>query len=74
MITLHRLASCAQGKTGSTLTFADDVARCVKHKTGTEVQVAVPIGGNPNHIGWSARYDNLGALEIMQVKLMTDPK
>jgi hypothetical protein len=74
MITLYRSASIAQGKTGSTLVFAKEIAAYIKDKTGTDVQVAIPIGGNPNRIGWSGRYENLGALETMQMKLMADPK
>jgi hypothetical protein len=74
MIAFYRSASIAQGKVGSALAFSREIAAYIKDKTGVEVHVAVPIGGNPNRVGWSARYENLGALETQQVKLMSDPK
>jgi len=74
MITLYRSASIAPGKTASTFAFAKEIATYIKDKTGVEVSTAIPVGGNPNRIGWAARYDNLGALEAMQMKLMADPK
>jgi len=73
MVTLHRIASIAPGKTISALAFARDIAAYVSQKTGVTVHVGVPIGGNPNRIGFYARYENLGALEAAQLKLAADP-
>ena len=74
MITLYRSASIAPGKNASTYAFAHEMAAYVKDKTGSTVKVAVPVGGNPNRIVWSLQYDNLGALETQQTKLMADTK
>ena len=74
MIAFYRSASIASGKMGSAIAFAKEIAAYIKDKQGTELSVAMPIGGNPNRIGWAARYDSLAALEAMQGKLMADPK
>lgn len=74
MITLYRSASIAPGKNTSTYAFAHEVAAYIKDTTGSVVKVAVPVGGNPNRIAWSLQYDNLGALEAQQTKLMADTK
>ena len=74
MITFYRSASIAPGKNSSTFAFAHEIASYIKDKTGVTVKVAVPVGGNPNRIAWSVQYENLGALEAQQIKLMADAK
>lgn len=74
MIAFYRSASIAQGKVASALAFAKEISAHIKDKAGVDVSIAVPIGGNPNRVGWAARYDNLAALDAMQTKLMTDAK
>jgi hypothetical protein len=74
MITWYRTADVALGRFSKALAFAHEVAAYVKKKTGVELGVGVPIGGNPNRIGWSAQYENLAALEATMAKLMSDPK
>jgi hypothetical protein len=46
----------------------------IEEATGVEVSTALPVGGNPNRIGWASRDENLGALEASRLKLMADPK
>jgi hypothetical protein len=74
MISFYRSAGIAPGKNSSALLFAREVVAYVKEKVGIEVQIAVPVGGNPNRIGFAVRYENLAALEAAQVKLTSDPK
>jgi hypothetical protein len=74
MIFQYRNASIAPGKTVPALAFAKEVAGYVKDKAGVEIGVAMPIGGNPNRVGWAARHENLAAFEAMQTKLLADPK
>ena len=74
MITMYRSASVATGKWMSALAFAKQIAAYINDTTGTEVGVAVPVGGNPMRVGWVARYESLGALEATMGKLMADPK
>jgi hypothetical protein len=74
MINFHRSASIASGKAVAAMSFAREVAALIKAKTGLEVKIGVPIGGNPNRIGWYVQYENLAALEDTQAKLLQDQK
>jgi hypothetical protein len=74
MITWYRTSSIAPGKLGKALAFAQEVSAYVKKKTGVELRVGMPIGGNPHRIGWSAQYEDLGALEATMTKLTSDAK
>jgi hypothetical protein len=72
VIYFFRIATIAPGKTASALSYARDVAEYVKSKTGTKVVIGVPIGGQPNRIGWFVDYENLAKLEEDQTKLLQD--
>jgi hypothetical protein len=74
MIAFYRSAGIAAGKFLGAMAFAKEVAAYIKATTGTEVSVALPIGGNPMRIGWASRYESLGAYEASMGKLMADPK
>jgi hypothetical protein len=74
MISFHRVASVAPGKAVAAMSFAREVAAHIKAKTGLEVKIGMPIGGNPNRIGWFLQYENLAALEDTQAKLLADQK
>jgi hypothetical protein len=74
MITMLRTANIATGKTVNAIGWAKAMAAYIKDKLGLEVSVAMPVGGNPNRIGWSAQYADLAAMEATFAKLMADPK
>jgi len=74
MITFYRTVVVAPGKLNSALAFAREVSGFVKSKTGKEVKIAMPIGGNPNRIGWMAQYENLAGFEEVMNKLNNDAK
>ncbi len=74
MIRFQRSGSIAPGKFTGAMAFARDVAKYVKTATGGDVQVSVPIGGNPSRIGWSAQYQTLAAYDEMSTKLLGDAK
>jgi hypothetical protein len=74
MISFYRSAGVAPGKNASALLFAREVVAYIKETVGIEVHIAVPVGGNPNRIGFAVRYENLSALEATQVKLTSDSK
>lgn len=73
MIAFYRNAAIAPGKVGSAIAFAKQIVAYVKDKHGIELSIAMPIAGNPNRIGWAARYDNLGAFEAKMNALLADP-
>jgi len=72
MIRFVRTATIAPGKLGSALAFAREVAEHIKKHHGTTLEILAPVGGNPSRIAWKTDYPNLGALEDMQSKLMSD--
>jgi hypothetical protein len=74
MIRFYRGAAIAPGKQASALGFAKEMSSYLKEKHGLVVEVSVPVGGNPNRVGWSTTYDGLGALESAMAKMMADPK
>ena len=74
MIAFYRSACIAPGKFGSAMTFAREIAAYIKDKHGLDLQIGIPIGGNPQRVGWSARYESLAALEASQTKLLADQK
>jgi hypothetical protein len=74
MIAFYRSAAIAPGKVGSAVAFAKEISAYVKDKNKTDLLIAMPVGGNPNRIGWSTHYENLGDLENKMNQLMTDPK
>jgi hypothetical protein len=73
MIAFYRTSSIAPGKVASAVAFAKEVAAYITTKTGTEVSVAMPVGGNPNRIGWSTRHESLADFDGVMTALMTDP-
>ena len=72
MIVFVRTADIARGKTGDAVAFAHKVAGYIKEKQGVEVQILMPVAGNPLRVAWTARYDGLADVEDMLGKLMGD--
>mgnify|MGYP000857569862 CR=1 FL=1 len=73
MIAFSRSAVIAPGRTAPALAYARELAKIVHGKTGIDVQIAVPIGGNPSRVCFLAQYEDLAALERAQAQLMSDP-
>ena len=74
MIAFSRTASIAPGKTAAAIGYAHQIAAYIKTTMGTDLEVLMPIGGNPNRITWSARYQNLAEFEERQMKMAADEK
>lgn len=74
MIAFNRTAGIAPGKTASAIGFAHEIAAYMKSTYGVDLEVLLPIGGNPQRIAWSARYKDLAALEAVTTKLTADKK
>ena len=72
MITITRTASIAPGKTGNAIAFGHQVAKYIKEKHGTSLEVMMPIGGNPARIAWYTRYESLAQWEALTGKLLAD--
>ena len=74
MIVFTRTASIAPGKAGAAAAFAHQVAAYLKSSLGIDVEVLMPVGGNPYRITWSSRYQSLGELEEKNLKMLADQK
>ena len=74
MVTIMRSASIAPGKLGDALAFAHNIAKFIHEKYGIKLELLMPIGGNPNRIGWHTMYASLADLETTMAKLMADPE
>jgi hypothetical protein len=73
MIAFYRNAAIAPGKVGSAIAFAMQIVAYVKDKHGVELSIAMPLAGNPNRVGWAARYENLAAFEAKMTVINGDP-
>jgi hypothetical protein len=74
MITFYRIACVQAGKMGPAMAFAHEIAGYVKDVFHSPIEIALPIGGNPNRIAWSVRYADMAAMEAMQEKMLRDAK
>ena len=74
MIAFSRTAGIAPGKTASAIGFAHEIAAYMKSSYGVDLEVLLPIGGNPQRIAWSTRYKDLAAMEAVSAKLLADTK
>ena len=72
MVTILRTAVIAPGKTGDAIAFAHHIVKYLKEKHGVNVELLMPVGGNPGRIAWRTDYESLGQWETMVVKLMAD--
>ena len=71
-MTMIRSAAIAPGKAREAVTFAHAMAKLVHEKFGKKLDVMMPIGGNPNRIGWMAHYENVTEWDALGTKLMGD--
>lgn len=72
MIAFNRTAGIVPGKTAEMLAFAREIAAHMKRQYDVELEVMMPVGGNPQRIAWTTRYPNLAALEAVNEKIMGD--
>jgi len=72
MIRFVRTASIAPGKFGDAIAFARQISEFLKRQHGLQLEVMLPVGGNPQRIAWRAEYESLAALDALQAKLLGD--
>ena len=72
MIIFTRTASIASGKATSAMAAAYEITSYVKDKHGLELEILMPIGGNPYRITWTSRYNSLADYENMSASLLSD--
>lgn len=54
------------------MAFAKAVAAHLQQHHGVQLEVLLPIGGNPQRVAWSTRYASLAAMEAFRDKLNAD--
>jgi ketopantoate hydroxymethyltransferase len=74
MIRFVRTSNIAPGRFADALAFAKEISDYIQKNSGTRVEVMLPVGGNPQRVAWRAEYENLGAMETSQMKMLADPK
>ena len=74
MIAFNRVAAIAPGKTSAAIGFGKEISGYMKQAYGVELEMLVPVGGNPQRLAWSARYADLAALDAVNGKILMDKK
>jgi hypothetical protein len=74
MIHFTRTSSILPGKLAPAMAFAREMTDYLQTAYGSNIQILLPVGGNPHRIAWRGTYPDLAALEAFQGKSMADPK
>jgi hypothetical protein len=74
MIAFNRVASVAPGKTAAAIAFGKEISAYMKDAYKVDLEMLVPVGGNPQRLAWSARYADLAALDAVNGKILMDKK
>ncbi len=72
MITFVRTRSIAPGKGAEAIAFAQQLSKMAKDKFSVQVNVNVPIGGNPDRLATVSSYASLAEFESIALKLVAD--
>jgi hypothetical protein len=74
MIAFFRTAGIAPGKNASMFAFSKEIVAYIKEAYGFDVEVLLPVGGNPQRIGWTSRHKDLAAFDEIGMRLIADQK
>ncbi|SEB23015.1 hypothetical protein [Variovorax sp. YR216] len=74
MIAFIRTAGIAPGKNASMLAFSKEIVGYIKEAYKLDVEVLLPVGGNPQRIGWTTRHKDLAAYDEINLKFIGDQK
>lgn len=69
-----RTANVQSGKFGEALAFAKEVVEHLAKTHDLQLEVSMPVSGNPYRLCWSNRFENLSQFEEFQTRLMGDAK
>lgn len=72
MISFTRTAGVAAGKTAGAIGFAHEVSAHFKKHYDVDMEVLMPVGGNPSRITWAARYPDMATMEAVRAKSLAD--
>ena len=74
MILFTRSSDIAPGQMAQAIGFAKKVSAHLQAEYGRNLQVSMPVGGNPFCIQWTSTFDTLEQFENLNTKLMQDAK
>lgn len=74
MIRFVRTASVAPGKLGDALAFAKKISEFLGKQHGVQLELMMPVGGNPHRIAWRSEYPDLATMDKVTTKFMADPQ
>jgi len=74
MIAFFRTAGIAPGKNANMLAFSNEIVAYIKEAHKFDVEVLLPVGGNPQRIGWTSRHKDLATFDELSLKLVADQK
>jgi hypothetical protein len=72
MIAIQRTACVIPGRMPSAIGFAQEISAYIKSAHGVELEVLLPIGGNPTRVAWVSRFKDLAAYDAYAQKLLAD--
>ncbi len=72
MIAFVRTANINPGRNAGAAAFSREIAAHFKKHYDVDLEVLVPIGGNPMRMAWATRYRDLAALEALRERLAGD--
>jgi len=74
MIVFVRTAGIATGKNASMVAFSKEIVGYIKEAYKLDVEVLLPIGGNPQRIGWTTRHKDLAEYDAINLRLIGDQR
>jgi len=74
MIAFVRVASIMPGKQAAAMAFAKEISAFLKQSQHLDLEVLIPVGGNPHRIAWSTRYADMAAMDATSTRMLADPK
>jgi hypothetical protein len=74
MILFRRSSDIAPGQLAPAIGFAKKVSAYLQAEYGRNIEVSMPVGGNPFCIHWTSTFDTLDQFENFNSKLMQDAK
>lgn len=72
MIVFTRTAGIVPGKTTAMIGFAQEITAYVRRHYAVDLEVLMPVGGNPQRIAWTTRYNTLADMEAATEKMVAD--
>jgi hypothetical protein len=72
MISFTRIATIAPGKNAAAMAFARQVATYIKDTHKAQIDVGLPVGGNPSRVSWRSTHASLAELETAILALAVD--